>query len=423
MVKIGLLDILHKLDVQIVQPINVDEVRWCDEAVLFYVENGKGTLTHRTELAENYTYFSQLLLNGKPIIQGRYSDCPTCMGMLATGYGIENIQSQELEKVRECMNLEYKSIQESFEDIKPLLGLLDDGYYVLADVKLYPSDGQGGFFYSVPNELSYNEATYRLYYNDLLDAFPAYFYPTQSSELINEDRVEEYIGKLKSDSNQFRGLAYYEVGFMCALLDGHHKACAASALGTTLSCLTIIPTCINGVENVDGNSLIKKIRFADTVIDVEFEKKLNKQNQISANIEKDLKISLYNLTDRKLPNQYINRYPTVETIAKIYNNDIDIGANAIDYAKSLVETQNENSAYKLACYMKYLFECGKEEAYSVAKIILDEEDECYLKAAQEFAIKEMLEHQNEEAEQYLINYLANHNSDDQWWDLVSSYWE
>ena len=34
------------------------------------------------------------------------------------------------------------------ESIKTLLGLLNDGYYILADVKLYPSEGQGTFLFS-----------------------------------------------------------------------------------------------------------------------------------------------------------------------------------------------------------------------------------------------------------------------------------
>ena len=121
--------------------------------------------------------------------------------MLATGYGIENINSEELIKVRECMNTEYKGIKDAAESIKPLLGLLRDGYYVLADVKLYPSDGQGAFFYSVPNELTYNEASCSEYYDsDFLcsvEGYPAYIYPTQSSELIHEERVDEYIQIMK----------------------------------------------------------------------------------------------------------------------------------------------------------------------------------------------------------------------------------
>ena len=226
------------------QLIDVNDIEWCDEAVLICVKNGKGTLAHQiSEESEDYDFFSQLLLDDKPIIQARYPICPTCTGMLATGYGIENIHSQELTKVRECMNSEYKGIINAAENVKPLLGLLNDGYYVLADVKLFPSNGQGTFFYSVPNELTYNEATCSQYYDSdfgcSTDGFPAYIYPTQSSEIIQEERVEEYIRIMENSSNPPRGLAYYEEGFVCALLDGHHKACAASALGKKLNCLTM----------------------------------------------------------------------------------------------------------------------------------------------------------------------------------------
>ncbi|MBQ1394112.1 MAG: hypothetical protein IIY81_11410, partial [Lachnospiraceae bacterium] len=74
-----LLKHIKKPDIQIVQLINVSEIEWCNEAVLIYVKNGKGTLTHRiSEEDEEYSFFSQLMLNGKPIIQGRYPICPTC---------------------------------------------------------------------------------------------------------------------------------------------------------------------------------------------------------------------------------------------------------------------------------------------------------------------------------------------------------
>ena len=148
--------------VKIIKSINVDDIAWCDEAILFSVKNGKGTLTHRvSETDKDYEYVSQLMLNNKPILQGKYPACPTCAGMLAAGYGIENINSKELTKVRECMNSEFSGMKSAFNNIKPLLGLLDDGYYVLADTRLYPSNGQGEFFYSVPNELTRNDVTYK----------------------------------------------------------------------------------------------------------------------------------------------------------------------------------------------------------------------------------------------------------------------
>ena len=42
--------------------------------------------------------------------------------MLATGYGIENIDSPELKRVREVMNSDYQGISKSFEKISHYLG-------------------------------------------------------------------------------------------------------------------------------------------------------------------------------------------------------------------------------------------------------------------------------------------------------------
>lgn len=419
-------------DIKIVQLVNVNDIEWCDEAVLVYVKNGKGTLTHRiSEEDDEYMFCSQLLLNDKPIIQAKYPVCPTCTGMLATGYGIENINSEELIKVRACMNSEYKGIMNAVDNIKPLLGLLNDGYYVLADVQLYPSNGQGDFFYSVPNELTYNKATCSEYYDSnflcSLESFPAYIYPTQSSELINEERVDEYISIMKSSAKPPRGLAYYEAGFVCALLDGHHKACAASALKKKLNCLTIIPPnrfyFAEGAKYADRDTLLKKVDFAGIMIDVEQGAKLKDYSPIGGVKETSFHIPVYNLTRRKFPDIYLNRYPTIDTLAGIVNAEVDINGNVVDYAKTLISLRNEESVIKLYYLMTYLSECYKEEAYTIAKMILDEKDEYLLLLSQKSAIKELLNHRNEETEQYMINYLTNHDSKAQYWDLVNSYWD
>lgn len=200
----------RKPKVEILKSINVSDIEWCDEAVLVRIENGKGTLTHRiSDEDEDYMFFSQLLLNDKPIIQGKYPICPTCAGMLATGYGIDNTNSEELIKVRDCMNSEYRGIMNATESIKPLLGLLKD----------------------------------------------------------------------------------------------------------------------------------------------------------------------------------------------------------------------EETVIKLDYLLKYLSESCKEEAYIIAKIILDEEDEYLLRLPQKSAIKELLHHRNEESEQYMIKYLVEHDSKDECWNLVNSYWD
>lgn len=422
----------RKPDVEMLKSINVSDIEWCDEAVLIRVKNGKGTLAHRiSEEDEDYAFFSQLLLDDKPIIQGKYPICPTCAGMLATGYGIENINSEELIKVRECMNTEYKGIKDAAESIKPLLGLLRDGYYVLADVKLYPSDGQGAFFYSVPNELTYNEASCSEYYDsDFLcsvEGYPAYIYPTQSSELIHEERVDEYIQSMKNGSNLPRGLAYYEEGFVCALLDGHHKACAASSLGKRLNCLTIIAPesfrFVKGAKYADEDTLIEKVGFAGILIDAEPGARMKDYVPVKGVKEKEINIPVYNLTGRKLPERYISTYPTIQTLTGIINAEVDINGNMVEYAKSLLLSKDEESAIKLDYLLRYLSESCKEEAYIIAKMILDEEDEYLLQLSRKSAIKELLNHRNEETEQYMINYLVDHNSKDQCWDLVNSYWD
>ena len=423
---------IKNLQINIEQLLNVDDVEWCEEAVLFKVENGKGKLIHRIgEENEDYSWYSQLLLNDKPIIQAKYPICPTCTGMLATGYGIENIHSQELTKVRECMNSEYKGIINAIENIKPLLGLLNDGYYVLADVKLYPSNGQGDFFYSVPNELTTYEASCSEYYDSELccsvDGFPAYIYPTQSSELIQEERVEEYIGIMKNSSNSPRGLAYYEEGFICALLDGHHKACAASALGKRLNCLTIISpnnfSFASGAKYEYGDTLLKKVGFAGIMIDVEQGTKMKDYFSVNGIKERDMQIALYNLTGRKFSDKYFNIYPTVQTLSRIIGAEVDVNGDVVEYAKDLILSRDEESVIKLDYLMIYLSESRREEAYIVAKMILDEEDEYLLQSPQKSAIKELIIHRNEETEQYMINYLVSHTPTDSAWELVNSYWD
>ena len=133
-----------KPEVKIIKEIDTAEQWWCSSAVLFSVKNGKNTIRNRFgPLDKDYEYYAQLQLNGKPLAQGKYPECPTCKAMLATGYGIENIDCPELEAARTCMNSGFVSITDSAEKIKPLLGLLRDGYYVLADTICFPSDGDG----------------------------------------------------------------------------------------------------------------------------------------------------------------------------------------------------------------------------------------------------------------------------------------
>ena len=128
-----------KPSVNILRELDTTGYWWCRSAVMFSVRNGKNTVGTICGFGdENYEYSSQMLINSKPLVQARLPECPTCKGMLAAGYGIENIDCPELKAARECMNSGFISITDSAEKMKPLLGLLSDGYYVLADTICLP---------------------------------------------------------------------------------------------------------------------------------------------------------------------------------------------------------------------------------------------------------------------------------------------
>ena len=63
---------------------------WCREAALVRVAGGRGALTRISSgETDEYDFKINLLLNGKPIMQGEYPVCQTCCALLARGYGIE----------------------------------------------------------------------------------------------------------------------------------------------------------------------------------------------------------------------------------------------------------------------------------------------------------------------------------------------
>ena len=236
------------MKLEIIKELDTKEKRWCDSAVLVYVKGGNSRLKTVSskdywDYDDNYS-LSHVMLNGKPIVQSNIPFCPTCSGMLARGYGIEKTDTPELNEIRNKINAPFVDLQKSIEDIKPILGLLEDGYYIIADAMLYPTDGEDRFFMNVPDKLTYNKAVTQDYYNHdyitVSECFPAYLYPTQSNKYLNITRSREYCDIIDKD-NAPRAIAYYHYGFMCALLDGHHKAYAAAMKGVRLHSLIIIP--------------------------------------------------------------------------------------------------------------------------------------------------------------------------------------
>ena len=228
--------------------LDTSDVPNIKEAKLVYI-NGKGKFVE--DMGENeadYMSPCQLKLNDVPIVQAKIPDCPTCCSVLATGYGIENTNCQELLDIQEKVNSNYISLEKSIENIKPLLTLFETGFYLIADAICYPTDGDKNFFWNVPNEPVetlatgpapiYDEDSYFNY----IYGEPVYLYPTQTTDSYDENRVGYYMDKIKElgDSSP-RSIAYNFSDFINFVIDGHHKACASALLGEPLRCLLIIP--------------------------------------------------------------------------------------------------------------------------------------------------------------------------------------
>lgn len=437
--------------VNILKEIDVSEYTWCNSAVMFRVCNGIGTITHKTNKEdENYCYYSHLFLNNKPILQSYEAICPTCSGMLATGYGIENIDCPELKAVRECLNSNYTDIKTSAEMLKPLLALLDDGYYLLADIPHFPTDGNNNFFWSVPNDLTENPALCYSYYHEFFygctDSFPQYLYPTQSAELCNQKRIDEYVEILKNNPNSLRALAYHEYGFVSALLDGHHKATAATLLGQKINCLTIIKADGCTFKNVTGctfkngtktpynnNTEINSINFSSIRIPVnglygEYFPNYNKKTDENIDVKK------YSLTGRKFPKAESNAkkyYFDIKTLMEFYS----VGIENMEFTDEIIDTWindtntdevitygnalNYENHIRLKCAIKYLMLTNRDMAYRTAVKIVKKNDNRYFPEVWEI----LTEFKDEQTEQLFIDHIVNYGNKSCYYDIVTSYWD
>lgn len=214
-------------------------VKKIDNQVIFYVKNGKGLLTMKYGYLEDNA-LTALTFGNIPLIKFQSDDpyyCPTCEKLVAAGYGLDMCDQQVITQIRELMNHKFVSLEESFEKLKPLLGLLQTGYYALMDTELCPTDGNGNFFWKLNNTPIQNKATCPIYGEHIwCEGFPYFILPTQPPTHFNPKQAEYYRNK------DFRAIAYYMEGFLCGLLDGHHKAVAAVLEKKLVKTLVIVPS-------------------------------------------------------------------------------------------------------------------------------------------------------------------------------------
>ena len=409
--------------IEIQMEINTENYLWCNEALLIRVKGGQSALTNISSDVDydDYDVRSALMLNGKPLVQGKYPVCPTCSALLARGYGIEKIDCPELQFIRDKINEKYKGLRTAIRNITPILELLDDGFYIIADAKLYPTDGTDHYFANVPDSLSTVIATCCEYYDHVFlttsGGFPAYLYPTQSNLALNTKRADHYLDVIDKD-NAPRAIAYYHSGFICALLDGHHKAYAAAKKGCMLSALVIIPMGGTYRKHVDSEELAY---FSEIMIPV---KELSVDLGIKPRLKHHIQFENYHNPPVDDSDLIYRFYPTIEELTGIYAAEAEKLNITEDLVKQWIESNDTDDRYRLQAVLRYYAKKEPELAYMIAKkIIYLTPDNALFDELMYEAYRVVVDNKCDESEQIVLNYLVEHDNKCLAWEICCSYWE
>ena len=403
------------------------------EAKLVYV-NGKGKLTVEIGKTEPNIWQapSKIKLNDIPLIQSKVSDIPTWCNLLATGYGIENANCKELLEIQEKINSDYINLETSINNMKPLLTLLESGFYLIADAICYPTDGEN-FFWNVPNKLKEFSSAGPAYLGEGTYVFnqPVYLYPTQTTNSYNKDRVDYYIEKFKNSTyNKPRAIVYNFEEFINFIIDGHHKACASTLLKEPISCILIIPAKI--YKNYYKNTCLN---FSGIIVDYknipkEYTQYIKKEKFSPSQEKIEIKDGIVN--NREWEKEYINsakHYLSIIDYANVIDimHDNEIEVNDI-FIENCLENFDEDSQVKMKKLL-YLLEFtdikkAQEIALKYARKTLREEE--IDKELKQLVYRILLSTKNnEEVEKIFIDYLVyySENKEDPILKIINLYWE
>ena len=212
------------------------------EHLLFSLEGGSGRLRgqwYPREKMDSEIPFA-VVLGDIPLVLTQSSGCPTCESLLAAGYGLP--PSRELRETAARLSAPCTGLEDSLERLKPVLGLLPSGIYILSHCLCCPTDGAGHFFWDIPSGFTSMTATAQIYDSDnfrVLPSFPCFLYPSQPGTKHDTERVEYYRELIRRGEPVPPALAYFAKGYLCLLLDGHHRACACALEGRQLPCLVL----------------------------------------------------------------------------------------------------------------------------------------------------------------------------------------
>ena len=413
--------------------VDCSEIISIKEAKLVYV-NGKGKLTVEIGKTEPNIWQapSKIKLNDIPLIQSKVSDIPTWCNLLATGYGIENANCKELLEIQEKINSDYVNLETSINNMKPLLTLLESGFYLIADAICYPTDGEN-FFWNVPNKLKEFSSAGPAYLGEGTYVFdqPVYLYPTQTTDSYNKNRVDYYIEKFKNSAdNKPRAIVYNFEEFINFIIDGHHKACASTILKEPVNCILIIPNRIykNYYKNICLNFSGILVDYKD--IPKEYTQYIKKEKFSPSQEKIEIKDGIVN--NREWEKEYINsakHYLSLLDYANIIDimQDNEIEVNDI-FIKNCLENFDKDSQLKMKKLLYLLkftdIKKAQEIALKYAKKTLREEE--IDKELKQLVYRILLnDKNNEEVEKIFIDYLVyySENKEDPILKIINLYWE
>ena len=226
----------------------------CTDAVLVKVHDGTGALAF-----ESWDNGCAVTLDGESLFSVNEDKfCPTCGGYLYRGYGERKLSMEEAMAFSGQINEPYAGIRTAVERMRPLLGLLRSGHYVVADYEFFPFTENTHFW----NYLGIPEVFTTWGYRIGIEGYatrvcPSYLIPSQRPANCNPERIDHYT-RLPNSEDYPRAIGLYASGNMVLLLDGHHKAAAAASQGRMVRCLVIMPAQIgeDAKETVDSGTLL-----------------------------------------------------------------------------------------------------------------------------------------------------------------------
>lgn len=413
--------------VQILSSMDVEDKFWCNDALLIEVVNGKGALRREWAAHASEGYVASFItLNGTPILQAGVSACPTCASLLAAGYGIENAASPEIRDAADRLNEDYTGLEEAVQALAPLLGLLEDGVYALADMLAFPTDGEGRYFWGVPSKSTPYDATAGAFTEDwhYVPGIPVYLYPGQGVDRYNAERVQHYASRYSGMATYPRAVALHIGEFMNLVLDGHHKATAMLLAGKPVPCITIMPC--TGIRpelpGQPGTAMFPGLEFLLQALPASafgnFKSGVHRRNKNA-----HLCIKVPALPGKAWPTDYrklAKRYPTVKELAEEINCGIPDTTDAV-INQYLGDLTDEN-ARKLTSTLRRLSREGDSRLKATAMSCARTEGHPKLKKAA-FEVLALIK-DDPEIEQLFIDHLvADEDKHSELKPIADSYWD